>query len=166
MAWIKTITVLLLGLFLNSCGIYSLSGASISPEMKTFSVVQFPNNAEFVAPQLAQVLSDKMRNKILTETRLSMVPNAGDAHFEGAIVGYTVAPSSVVAGERTSVNRLTIRVKVSFVNAKDPKQNFEQEFSRFADFTRPTLAEVENQLIDEITKQLVDDIFNRTFINW
>ncbi len=166
MGWTKVLILLIIAILLNSCRIYSLSGASISPEMKTFSVSQFPNNAEFVAPVLSQVLSDKMRNKILTETRLSMIPNGGDAHFEGAIIGYSVAPSSVVTGERTSVNRLTIRVKVSFVNAKDPKQNYEQEFNRFADFTRPTLAEVENQLIDEITKQLVDDIFNRTFINW
>ena len=46
-------------------------------------------------------------------------------------------------------------------------KNFETTFSSFTDFdSRKTLTQVESALIEEITKKLVDDIFNKAVINW
>jgi hypothetical protein len=62
---------------------------------------------------------------------------------------------------------LTITVQIDFVNKKNPKASFKQSFSRFSDFAATqALQNVENQLIEEIGKQLADDIFNKAFVNW
>jgi hypothetical protein len=95
-----------------------------------------------------------------------MLPSGGDVQFEGAITAYGVSPASLSAGDKTAANRLTITLKVIFTNSKNPKDSYEQSFTRYADFTNPSLQAVENDLIEQITKQLVEDIYNKTFINW
>jgi hypothetical protein len=67
-------------------------------------------------------------------------------------------------------NRLTItvRVKFSFDAAKTPadkKLSFEQSFTKFADY-RGDISSQEQNLIRQINKQLIDDIFNAAFSNW
>jgi ABC-type uncharacterized transport system ATPase component len=69
--------------------------------------------------------------------------------------------------ETAALNRLTITVNVKFTNQKDEKQNYETNFSRYADYdSKKSLAEVEQTLMEEINKQLVDDIFNKAVSNW
>ena len=78
---------------------YTLSGASIPPDAKTFSVAYFPNNAPMVAPILSATLTDELTQRFATRTRLVQVPEGGDFAFEGEIVGYTSVTSSVSSGE-------------------------------------------------------------------
>ncbi len=151
----------------QGCGIYSFSGASIPPEAKTMTIIQFENTAPVVAPTLAQVLSDRVRSKFLAETGLQLIDSEGDLIFEGNIQEYNVAPAAVSGAEQTTINRLTIGVKVIYANKIDPKQDFETVFRRYADFpANADLSTVEDQLIQEIVTQLVDDIFNKAFVNW
>lgn len=153
--------------FLQGCGVYSFSGASIPPEAKTMTIVQFENTAPVVAPTLAQALSDRMRSKFLAETGLQLVEDAGDLVFEGNIQEYQVAPAAVSGAEQTTINRLTIGVKVIYSSKIDPNQDWEMTFRRYADFpSSADLSSVEDQLIQEIVGQLVDDIFNKAFVNW
>lgn len=167
MNWkIKTVAILLF-VFLQGCGIYSFTGASISADTKTFSIVQFQNNAPIVVPYLSQVLSEKMRDKFVTQTTLKTSSNDPHLVFEGRIEDYVVLPVAITGNEVASSNRLTIRVRVIFTNNLDPKQNWESVFSRFVDFpSTEALSAVENGLIDEIVNQLVDDVFNKAFVNW
>ena len=66
-----------------------------------------------------------------------------------------------------ALNRLTISVNVKFTNTKDAKQNFESTFTRYADYdSKKSLTEVELSLIEEINRQLIDDIFNKSVSNW
>jgi hypothetical protein len=56
---------------------------------------------------------------------------------------------------------------MSFKSKLNSKSDFTQSFTRFADFSATqNLQTVETRLIDEISDQLVDDIFNRCFVNW
>ena len=147
---------------------YSLSGASIPPDAKTFSVAYFPNNAAMVTPMLSSTLTDALVDKFSRSTRLSQVPEGGDFAFEGEIIGYTSATASVSSNDYAIQNRLTITVRVRFTNLVDEKASFNNRtFSAYADFDAMTsLDAVEAQLCEEIVEKLCDDIFNATVANW
>ena len=147
---------------------YTLSGASIPPDAKTFSVAYFPNNAPMVAPVLSAPLTDELTQRFATRTRLVQVPEGGDFAFEGEIVGYTSTTSSVSSGDYALQNRLTITVKVNFTNVVDDKASFKAKtFSAYADYdSTKLLNEVESTLIPEIVDQLVTDIFMAAASNW
>ena len=154
-------------LAITGCGVYSFTGASISPEIKTISIASFPNQASLVQPSLSQVFTEKLKDKFVSQTNLTQINSSGDISFEGYISDYNSQPTAIQGNEQAALNRLTITVKVKFINTKDEKQNFESSFSRFADYdSKQNLSTVESQLISEICTQLVDDIFNKAMINW
>lgn len=154
-------------LAITGCGVYSFTGASISPDIKTISIASFPNQASLVQPSLSQVFTEKLKDKFVSQTNLTQINSSGDISFEGYISDYNSQPTAIQGNEQAALNRLTITVKVKFINTKDEKQNFESSFSRFADYdSKQNLSTVENQLISEICTQLVDDIFNKAMINW
>ena len=80
-----------------------------------------------------------------------------------------VAPLSnaLSASDEVSMNRLTITVKVKFVNTKDPDADFEQQFSRYRDYAATLdFSAVESSLMSEIVTELCEDIFNKAVVNW
>ena len=159
--------ILLLTAGFYGCGVYSFTGASIPPDAKTFSVDLFPNHAPLVQPILSQVFTDALKDKFSRQTNLRLINGMGDLHFEGSITGYNVQPQAIGADDRAAQNRLTITVRVKFINEFEPENDFEQSFSRFYDYdSRRSLAEVENEAIDAIVEALVEDIFNRAVVNW
>lgn len=153
---------------LTACTVkYSLSGASIPPDAKTFSVAYFPNNAPMVAPILSATLTDELTQRFATRTSLVQVEEGGDFAFEGEIVGYSSTTSSVSSGEYALQNRLTITIKVKFTNVIDDKLSFNKNFSAYADYdSTKLLTEVESELIPQIVEQLVTDIFQAAASNW
>lgn len=155
-------------LFATACTVkYSLSGASIPPDAKTFSVAYFPNNAPMVAPILSATLTDELTQRFASRTSLVQVEEGGDFAFEGEIVGYSSTTSSVSSGDYALQNRLTISVKVKFTNAIDDKMSFNRNFSAYADYdSTKLLTEVESELIPQIVEQLVTDIFQAAASNW
>jgi hypothetical protein len=164
--WILVILLGLIPLF-DSCGIYSFTGASLSPEIKTVSIIAFNNQASIVVPSLSETITEKLRDKFLREMNLSLVDNEGDIQFKGSIIDYRTAPSSLANTDQSRTSRLTITVKVKFDNNKDPKQNFESSFSAYLDYDNTRdLSSIESELIDGITDILVQDIFNRAVNNW
>lgn len=153
---------------LTACTVkYSLSGASIPPDAKTFSVAYFPNNAPMVAPVLSATLTDELSQRFASRTSLVQVEEGGDFAFEGEIVGYSSTTSSVSSGDYALQNRLTISIKVKFTNAIDDKMSFNRNFSAYADYdSTKLLTEVEGDLIPQIVEQLVTDIFQAAASNW
>ena len=156
-------------LFATACTVkYSLSGASIPPDAKTFSVAYFPNNAAMVTPTLSSTLTDALVDKFSRSTRLLQVPEGGDFAFEGEIVGYTSTTASVSSNDYALQNRLTVTVRVRFTNVIDEKASFNNRtFSAYADYdSTKLLTEVEGELITQIVDQLVNDIFQAAASNW
>ena len=153
---------------LTACTVkYSLSGASIPPDAKTFSVAYFPNNAPMVAPILSATLTDELTQRFAKRTSLVQVEEGGDFAFEGEIVGYSSTTSSVSSGEYALQNRLTITIKVKFTNVIDDKLSFNKNFSAYADYdSTKLLTEVESELIPQIVEQLVTDVFQAAASNW
>jgi len=151
-----------------SCKVgYSFSGASISPEVKTFTVKFFTKTAALGPASLSQNFTEKLKDKFISQTNLGLADKNGDLTFEGSITNYTIAPIAIQANEVAAQNRLSITVNVKFTNLKDEKQNFETSFTRYVDYdATKNLSSLENGLIEEINTQLVDDIFNKAVINW
>lgn len=164
------IIYVLLAAMLSGCTVkYSLSGASIPPDAKTFSVAYFPNNAPMVAPILSSTLTDALVDKFSRSTRLQQVDDGGDFAFEGEITGYSSTTASVSSNDYALQNRLTIRVRVRFTNAVDDTMSFSsgRDFTAYADYdSSRLLTEVEQELITQIVDQLVDDIFQASASNW
>jgi hypothetical protein len=169
--FIALAAVMALAAITDGCTVkYSLSGASISPQAKTFSIAYFPNNAAMVAPILSSTLTDALQDKFSRQTRLSQVREGGDLSFEGEITNYTSVPSSISSGEYAVMNRLTITVNVRFTNSIEPQYNFPgngKSFSAYLDYSSNTLLQdAEPTLIPQIVDILVEDIFNAAVSNW
>ncbi|MCB0481649.1 MAG: LptE family protein [Flavobacteriales bacterium] len=147
---------------------YGFSGASIDyNEVKTYSVKFFPNYAPLAQPTLSQEFTEELRDVFLNQTKLDLVKANGDLQFSGKITDYNTTPVSITANEVAAQNRLTITVQVTFVNTKDETKNFEQTFSKYADYSSTeALSSVESSLIEEINKLLVQEIFNKSVSNW
>ncbi len=163
------IWICLLPLF-SGCGVYSLTGASITG--KTINIRTLQNRAMNVVPTLATALTDKLRNRILSQTGLAAVNTENaDYDMQGTITGYSVGYTGTQTGAngipQVSQNRLTVTVEVDFKNKLDNKASFKQSFSRFYDFdATKQLQTVEAAAIEEIGNQIADDIFNKAFVNW
>ena len=154
---------------LTACTVkYSLSGASIPPDAKTFSVAYFPNNAPMVAPTLSNALTEALRDKFSRQTRLEQVEEGGDFAFEGEITNYSSTTASVSSGDYALQNRLTITVRVNFQNAVDQTLSFNNKtFSSYADYdSSQLLIDIQDQLIEEIVQALVNDIYMAAAGNW
>ena len=150
-----------------SCGIYSFSGTSIQPDVKSLSVEYFENKALKVNPSLSSSLSDALIEKYRKLTRLDILSEMGDMNVAGEIVNYDTKPMAVTKDEQASQNRLTIVVKIYFTNKLHPEEDFEKTFSAYADYdANEMLDAVEETLCEEIIEKLVEDIFNATVANW
>ena len=165
---INTLLLLLLTLA-SSCTIsYKLNGASIDyTTTKTISFEAFPIKAPLVYAPLAVNFNDELTGKFASQTRLEQVRQDGDLQISGAITGYSLSPQAVKADAYAAQTRLTIKVKVKFVNKKNPSEDFEQEFSAYRDFDATRLlTDVQDELRNEMIKELVEQIFNATVANW
>jgi hypothetical protein len=152
--------------FTEACNVYSFTGAAI--EGKTINVHFIENKARNIVPSLAASFTEKLRQRILTQTSLSQMNSDNtDYDVQGEITDYSVTVASITGTDISAKNRLTITVNIQFINRKNEKNNFSQSFSRFADFNADqNIQNVENALIATISDQLADDIFNKAFVNW
>ncbi len=146
---------------------YSFTGASISPNVKTVTIPYFTNTAGFVVPTLARTLTDALRDYFTSQTNLVQIDRGGDLVLDGSITGYSALPVAIQGNETAAMVRLTVTVNVKFTNKTDAKQNWESTFSKYQDYASSVnLQSVQEQLLKDITDQLVQDIFNKAVVNW
>lgn len=158
-------------LLIQGCGVkYSFTGGSIPKDMTTFSVSYFENLSPLVYTPLSQNFTEALKDKIRTQSNLMQANEDGQASFEGVITSYTIGPAGVISGtsDRAESSRLTITVKVKYVNKLDPtgESDFEQSFTQFRDFPGSDITQYEAKINKDIIAMLVDDIYNRAFANW
>lgn len=153
-------------IILPSCGVYTLRDVSIPPEVKTIKIGLIQNEARYINPQLSPRLTDALQQKISNLTKLTRT-NSDDAHYqiEGKINNYNVSTSGI-SNNQAATNRLTAGVHIKFTNTLANKTE-EYDISRDFDFSASlTLQQAEGQLLDQIVRNLTDEIFNRIFSNW
>jgi hypothetical protein len=169
---LKTIGVkwLIMGslLVFSGCSIrYTLKGSSIPEDIKTASVQYFDNRAPLINPTLSQNFTEKLKDRITSESRLILRNGTGDVDFSGEIVEYSVRPMAIKADALSAETRLTVGVKVRYRNFKNPKDNWESTFSAYEDFeSTRNINEVEEVLVNQIIDKLTENIFNRAFAEW
>ena len=148
---------------------YKFTGASIDyNKVKTMSVSRFPNEAPLVAdPALSQEFTEGLKDFFMKQTRLDLVQNNGDLQFEGEITDYDISPMSIQADLLAAQTRVTLKVKVRFINTSDSEQDFEKEFSAYVDFeSTQNFETIKDQLREELLEQIFDNIFNESVANW
>jgi hypothetical protein len=149
------------------CGFYKFNVSSVDPAVKNVSVAFIENKASIVNPQLSTLLSDKLRNKFISESSLSLVEREGDFAFSGEITRYEVVPVASQGNATATLNRLTIGVNIKLDCTVAPKHAFNTTFSQFEDFdASKSLTDVEGDLIESICENLVNEIFNKATLDW
>jgi len=145
----------------------SFTGADIDESIQTATVEIFETQAALTNPNFSRIITEGLRDKFIRQTKLKLITEGGDVNFRGAITQYKTDPVAVSGAETASLTRLTISISVEYTNRLDEAKNFNQSFTRFADFDASQLLQsVEGRLIDDIGDQLADDIFNKAFVNW
>ena len=168
----KRLLILIMAMiFINqSCTIkYSVSGASIAPEVKTVSVQYFIDRSpEVGSPGLEQYLTDELKDKFKSQTDLTIVNDIGDLNFEGYITKYDpTRPMAITNDEKAAQNRFTIEIQVRFTNEIQPEWNFDQKFSQYIDYdSDQDFNAIEQELMEDIVEKLIEDIFNKSVVNW
>lgn len=155
--------------FFTGCGVYRFNQVSIPPEIKTVRVQYIMNQARYQGnTQLSPQLTDRLRQKIVSQTKLTQVNNDNaDYDISGFVSQYDVSTSGI-SSQQVATNRLTVAVSITLTDRKtanaEPK-NF--TISRSFDFSANlTLPQAEQKLNDEMIRNLVDEIFNRIFSDW
>ena len=147
---------------------YKLNGAAIDYNVyKTIHVGEFPIRAALVYAPLQQIFENDLLDYITRNTRLAVTDGASDLELEGEITGYNLTPQAVTEDAYASKTRLTITVRVKYTDTKQEGKDVSQTFSAYRDFdSSQMLNDVQEQLCQEISKELVDLIFNATLGNW
>ena len=163
--------IFLLVLFVMSllagCKVYSFNGANIPAEIKTVRVQYIENKARYNNQVLSPQLTDKLRQKIVSQTKLTQVNNDNaDYDISGYISQYDVSTSGI-SNQQVSTNRLTVAVSLTLLDRKTGAEPRNISASRSFDFSASlTLPQAELQLNDEIVRNLADEIFNQLFSDW
>ena len=149
---------------------FTMTGASLHPDVKTVSVSYFPNRAPIVNPTLSQEFTETLKDKFISQTNLQMVSDGGDLSFEGEIIGYDTKPIAVSQNaqrDQASLNRLTVTINIRFVNEIEPTKNFEARFMAYEDYSSDKgLDAVEGELLPLIIEKIIEDVYNRSVVNW
>lgn len=160
----------------SGCGIYSFADVSIPDSIKTVRVNFIENKARYVNPQLSPQLTDRLRQKIVNQTRLTQTQN-DNAHWDinASITDYSVTTSAISSNQTGGTgsqrqapvtNRLTVGIQLTVTNRLN---NTTQDYSVSRSFefdANLALQTAENRLLDEMVRNLTDDLFNRMFSNW
>jgi hypothetical protein len=163
----KVIFFCLILIISSSCKInYSFSGASVSPDVKSYTIYNFVNRVP-LNPTLSDYFVEQLRNKLTRQTSLDYKNDGGDLEFEGSITGYDVNPIDIKSNNTAAQNRLTIKINVKFTNNKNHDQDFETEFSYYYDFDSSLIfSDIEDAAVQDIVKKIIDDVFNKSVANW
>lgn len=166
-SWRLAVSILLIAIFSFATCKYGFKDVSMAAEVKTFRVNYFENKADYKNPQLSPQLTEKLKAKIISTTRLRQT-NDDDAHYDisGYVSNYYTSTTGITNGN-TSLNRLTATFHLVFKNNLDETKNFEADVSYSLDFdANLSLNQVEQRSGEDILKNLTDAIFNKIFSNW
>lgn len=169
-SWIKQGGIwLFVVLTMISCTIsYRFNGASINyDKVKTITINTFENRALYQYGPLASTFNNKLQDAYAQQTKLRFVKQGGDLELSGEIVGYDVYNKSVAADGFSAQVELRLTINVRFVNNTNHTEDFEQRFTASQTYDSTLqLTSVQDGLIEEMTKEIVDQIFNATVANW
>jgi hypothetical protein len=168
----KIIILIILSIFIESCGNYSFTGASIPDGTESFQVNFFENEAgnsmgSIFEPGLDRDFTIALQNILQNQTNLQLLSSDADLIYEGEIKDYRVSPMTSTSNLQASQNRLTVGINVRFINIKKEEDNFERKFSFYFDYPAETqLLNIKSEAHDIIFERITQDIFNASLAKW
>jgi len=167
----KFLTYFFIVTVLISCKIsYGFRTASIDyTKIKTMNIKDFQNQASRVYPPLIQAFNEHLKDVFIRNTKLTFVTNnqPADLELEGEITRYDLTPMAVQGDGYAGQTRLTMAVRIRYINNVEPGKDKEETFTAYRDFNSDRLLEsVQDGLIEELNKEIVDQIFNTTLSDW
>jgi hypothetical protein len=155
------------GFLLTLSGCYSFTGANFDPSIQTYWVAPFRDNADNAPAALSTDFTEALKEKIRTQSRLTLTEDNPQIEFRGTLVDYRITAEAPQPGERTSLSRLTIVTAVEYINNLDEEDNWKSNFSFFYDFpSNQDFSSIEEEATQTIIDQIMEDIFNRAFTDW
>ncbi len=166
-AYYLSIAICLLAVI--SCSIsYKFNGASIDySKTKTITILDFPNRASYVWGPMAPTFNNELKDIFAANTKLQQVRRNGDLKIEGEITQYTQRNKAVNAEGQSAMAELSMTVNVRFTNTKNHAEDFERQFTATASYeTTQQLSAVQEELVQQMVKEITEQIFNATVANW
>ena len=165
----RVLYVLLVLFVLAGCTVsYKFTGASIDyTKVKTISFAQFQNRAPYQWGPMATMFNEALVDMFVQQTKLQQVERGGDLQFDGEITSYDQFNKSISSDGYSSMVQLKMTVNVRFTNNKNHDEDFERQFSATRDFdaTQP-LDSVQEELLSQMIKEIVEAVFNAAVANW
>lgn len=171
--WLTAIaTAVLLVSSITSCGVYSFTGVAINA--KSIAILDFYNNTDLGPANIGQTFTNRLKDYMLQNTSMAIVPENGELQMEGIITDYRItdiAPTAAASSNERDVaalSRLTITVKVTYVNANDDSMSFQDKTFSFYENIDNTVSPdaISETVINRILDQIILDIFNASVANW
>ncbi len=154
---------------LTACSVqYKFNGASINyDQIKTIQIADFPLRTALVWAPMRSMFNNQLQDIYANQTRLRQVKRKGDLQLSGEIVGYEQFNKSISAEGYASQVQLRMTVNVRFTNTKNHSQDFERRFTATSEYNSSlSLNSVQEDLVNQMVKDLADQIFNATVANW
>jgi hypothetical protein len=163
--------MLLTVVLLTACSItYKFNGSSIDyTKVKTITFETFPNRSTgFVWGPMESMFNTALQDIYMQQTRLQQVKRGGDLELSGEITNYDAYNKGVGADGYSTMAELRMTVRVNFTNRSNPSENFEsKQFSSSREYdATQQLASVQDELVNQMIKDIVEQIFNSTVANW
>ena len=165
----RLVKILVFTLLLASCSVsYTFNGSSIDyTKTKTIQIADFPIRSTYVWGPMASIFNGELKDKFTNHTKLQLVKRNGDLKIEGQITQYQQRNKSVSAEGTSALIELTMTVNVMFTNNVNHEEDFERQFSSSKTYNSTlSLSSVQEDLVTQMTEDIVDQIFNATVANW
>ena len=163
------IVILVLSVMTIACSVsYKFNGASIDySKTKTITIAEFPIRSNYVWGPMASIFNNELKDMFSSHTKLTQVKRNGDLIIEGEITQYQQRNKSVTAEGYSAQTELSMTVNVRFTNNINHQEDFEKQFTATSTYeTTQSLNSVQEELVTQMAKDLVDQIFNATVANW
>lgn len=152
--------IFILAIFIQGCGIYSFSGSTIAPHIKTVAVPLFEDQT--VEFGINQKMTDILIEAITDDNTLKIAnERSADSILKGIILKIDDRSGQYDQNEIASDFRVNISVKVSFEDTKERKVLWEQTWTQFG-----TYESNREEGIDEALDKLATLIINQTVSGW
>ena len=147
---------------------YTFNGASIDyTQTKTIQIAEFQNRSSYVWGPMASMFNNRLRDQFADHTKLIQVKRNGDLRLDGEITQYSQRNKSISSDGHSAQTELSMTVNVRFTNTKKHSEDFERQFTATATYeTTQSLNAVQEELVTQMTRDIVDQIFNATVANW
>lgn len=163
------IVILVLSVMTIACSVsYKFNGASIDySKTKTITIADFPIRSNYVWGPMASIFNNELKDMFASHTKLTQVRRNGDLIIEGEITQYQQRNKSVTAEGYSAQTELSMTVNVRFTNNINHQEDFEKQFTATSTYeTTQSLNSVQEELVTQMAKDIVDQIFNATVANW